>query len=61
MDPEQLWETTMGPKRRSMNKISIIDAIEAELMFTTLMGSDVGIRRDFIERHALAVAKKIDV
>jgi DNA gyrase subunit B len=61
MNPEQLWETTMDPKRRSMNKVSIIDAIEAERMFTTLMGSDVGIRRDFIERHALAVAKKIDV
>jgi DNA gyrase subunit B len=61
MNPEQLWETTMDPARRSMKKVTIIDAIEAERMFATLMGSDVGIRRDFIERHALAVAKKIDV
>jgi len=61
MNPEQLWETTMDPKRRSMKQVDISDAIEAERMFATLMGSDVGIRRDFIERHALAVAKKIDV
>lgn len=37
------------------------DAIEPERMFATLMGNDVGIRRDFIERYALAVAKKLDV
>ncbi len=61
MNPEQLWETTMDPKRRSMKQVDVSDAIEAERMFATLMGSDVGIRRDFIERHALAVAKKIDV
>jgi DNA gyrase subunit B len=61
MNPDQLWETTMDPKRRTMKQVDIIDAIEAERMFATLMGSDVGIRRDFIERHALAVAKKIDV
>ena len=61
MNPEQLWETTMDPTRRSMKKVDISDAVEAERMFATLMGSDVGIRRDYIERHALAVAKKIDV
>jgi DNA gyrase subunit B len=61
MNPEQLWETTMDPKRRKMKQVSVSDAIEAERMFATLMGNDVGIRRDFIERHALAVAKKIDV
>ncbi|MBN8525649.1 MAG: DNA gyrase subunit B [Planctomycetes bacterium] len=61
MNPDQLWDTTMDPKRRSMKQVGIVDAIEAERMFATLMGNDVGIRRDFIERHALAVAKKIDV
>jgi DNA gyrase subunit B len=61
MNPDQLWETTMDPKRRTMKQVDISDAIEAERMFATLMGNDVGIRRDFIERHALAVAKKIDV
>ncbi|GDY12412.1 hypothetical protein LBMAG53_12900 [Planctomycetota bacterium] len=61
MNPEELWETTMDPKRRSMKKVTMTDAIEAERMFATLMGNDVAIRRDFIERHALAVAKHIDV
>jgi DNA gyrase subunit B len=61
MNPDQLWETTMDPKRRTVRRVDIADAVEAERMFATLMGNDVGIRRDFIERHALAVAKKIDV
>jgi DNA gyrase subunit B len=51
----------MDPTRRSMKRVGLSDAIEAERMFATLMGSDVAIRREFIERHALAVAKKIDV
>ena len=61
MNPEQLWETTMDPARRTLVKVTISDAIEAERMFSTLMGEDVAIRRDFIERYALSVARKIDV
>ncbi|MFW5858660.1 MAG: DNA topoisomerase (ATP-hydrolyzing) subunit B [Planctomycetota bacterium] len=61
MNPEQLWETTMDPERRSLVQVTLSDGLEAEQVFSTLMGNDVAIRRDFIERYALSVAKKLDI
>jgi DNA gyrase subunit B len=60
MNPEQLWETTMNPETRTLLQVNIDDAIEADRIFTMLMGDDTESRKIFINENAEFV-KNLDV
>ena len=60
MNPEQLWETTMNPETRTLLRVDIEDAAEADSIFSMLMGEKVGPRKDFIKSEARKV-RNLDV
>jgi DNA gyrase subunit B len=59
MDPEELWETTLDPKKRTLMRVQLDDALKADELFRTLMGEKVEPRKEFIQKYALEV-KEID-
>ena len=60
MNPEQLWETTMDPERRILLRVDVEDAMEADTIFSQLMGDDVAPRKVFVQAHAASV-RNLDV
>ena len=60
MNPEQLWRTTMDPETRTLLQVTIDDGAEADHLFTKLMGTEIGPRKDFIEQNAKYV-RNLDI
>ena len=60
MDPEELWDTTLDPVRRTLLRVTLNDAYAAEQMFRKLMGEEVEPRREFIFKHSINSTEDID-
>jgi DNA gyrase subunit B len=60
MNPQQLWESTMDPAKRTLLKVALEDAVEADRIFTLLMGEEAEPRREFIQTYAHEV-KNLDI
>jgi DNA gyrase subunit B len=60
MNPEQLWDTTMDPATRTLLQVHLEDAMEADMVFSMLMGEDVSTRKEFIQTNA-EYARNLDI